>query len=124
VRMKSYQAPWSKLLIGISALLTILCLGIGVVVTQRSNGALWWLAWLPSALAIGCALFTVRGYTITPDAILVHRLLWKTTLSRAGLESARFLPNAAGAFGRSVTEDSSPSPASIGTGLSERIGRM
>ncbi len=92
--MKSYKAPWSKLLIGTSAFSSMLCLGIGVVVTQRSNDALWWLAWLPLALAIGCALFTVRGYTITPDAILVHRLLWATDLPRVGLESARFLPNA------------------------------
>ena len=52
--------------------------------------------WLgsPVALALGCALFTIRGYTITPDAILVHRLLWSTTLARAGLESARFVPHA------------------------------
>ena len=92
--MKRYEATWSVWLIGISSILTILCLGIGIEVAQRSSGALWWAAWLPVALALGCALFTVRGYTITPDAILVHRLLWKTRLARAGLESARFVPHA------------------------------
>ena len=51
-----------------------------------------WLRWLLLALVIGCALFTVRGYTITPDAILVHRLLWATRLPRTGLRSAEFVP--------------------------------
>jgi hypothetical protein len=92
--MKRYEATWSVWLIGLSSFLTILCLGIAIGVSQRSSGALWWLAWLPVALALGCTLFSIRGYTITPDAILVHRLVWNTSLSRAGLESARFVPNA------------------------------
>ncbi len=92
--MKRYEATWSVWLIGISSVLTILCLAIAIAVSERSSGALSWAAWLPVALAIGCSLFTVRGYTITPDAVLVHRLLWKTRLERAGLDSARFVPHA------------------------------
>ena len=38
------------------------------------------------------ALFTIRGYTVTPDAILVHRLFWDTRLPREGLVSATFEP--------------------------------
>ena len=92
--MKYYRAPWGKLLIGTSLSFTLLCLGIAVVVTQKVSGALSLSAWLPVLLAIGCALFTVRGYTLTPDAILVHRLLWSTELPRVGLASAQFVPHA------------------------------
>jgi hypothetical protein len=92
--MKRYEAKWSKLLIGVSFFLTVLCIGIAIAVAQHSSGALWWLAGLPVALALGCAFFAIRGYTVTPDAILVHRLLWATELPVAGLESAQYVPNA------------------------------
>jgi hypothetical protein len=97
--MKTYKAPWSTSLIVISVLATLLCLGatfgIPLLSAPKHGGEVWmWLGWLPLALVFGCALFTVRGYTITPDAILVHRLLWATRLPRAGLKSAEFVPKA------------------------------
>lgn len=39
-------------------------------------------------------LFTIRGYSLTPHNIVIHRLLWRTTLSLAGLESIKADPNA------------------------------
>ena len=91
--MKHYEAPWSTSLIVMSALTTVLLLGV-------SAGA-WWeahmghypvpLRWgmlLPLVLLFGCALFTIRGYSLSSDSILVHRLLWSTALPRTGLESA------------------------------------
>src|SRR3954464_11996498 len=45
-------------------------------------------------MVCGGALFTIRGYTVTPDALLVHRLFWTTRLPLAGLQSAQFEPNA------------------------------
>jgi hypothetical protein len=92
--MKCYNAHWSGMLISISVALTILCVAIGVGGMLSSSSGLSWLSWLPLLFAAGCALFTIRGYTITPDAILVHRLLWATELPRRSLESARFDPNA------------------------------
>lgn len=92
--MKRYSAPWSKLLFAISCFLTLLCFGIGVAETLRGSGLRMWISWLPAALTFGCALFTIRGYTITPQSILVHRLLWSTQLPRAGLDSAQSLPHA------------------------------
>jgi hypothetical protein len=58
------------------------------------HGPLLWSALLPVMVAIGCAPFTIRGYTLTPDAILVHRLFWTTELPRSGLASAQFVPHA------------------------------
>ena len=94
--MKTYKAPWSTSLIVMSVLATLLCLGITfgipLLPAPKHGGEVgMWLSWLPLVLVFACALFTVRGYTITPDAILVHRLLWATRLPRAGLKSAEFV---------------------------------
>jgi len=84
-----------------------------------------WLRWLPLILVFGCALFTVGGYTITPDAILVQRLLWATRLPRAGLKSAEFVPKA---MCRSLRTCGNGgffhSPAFTGAKRSNRIGPM
>lgn len=97
--MKNYEAPWSKSLIVTSLLVTVLCLGISLgawwgSVVKHQPAPVRWLTLVPLAIVCGSALFTIRGYTIEPDAILVHRLLWSTSLPRAGLESARVEPDA------------------------------
>ena len=58
------------------------------------RGAAAWMVSLTLLLPMLCALFAIRGYSITPDAILIHRPLWVTRLPRTGLESACFQPNA------------------------------
>ena len=95
--MKTYKAPWSRLLIVVSVLATLVCLGIAfgiplIPASKHGGETGMWLRWLLLALVIGCALFTVRGYTITPAAILVRRLFWTTRLPREGLQSATFEP--------------------------------
>ena len=52
-----------------------------------------WIALPPLAIIFGGALFTIRGYTVTPEAILVHRLFWTTRLPLADLQSAQFKPD-------------------------------
>ena len=95
MKMKNYKAPWCIPMIVVSVLATALLVGTTVKTqpwaARHDQG---WLAWLPLALVFGCALFTIRGYSITPDAILVHRLFWATRLPRAGLQSARVDPKA------------------------------
>ena len=94
--MKHYQAPWSKALVVMSVIATLLCLAVAFGfphLPARAPSALgFWFRWLLAAMVPGCALFTIRGYTIAPDAILVHRLLWSTRIPRAGLQSATFEP--------------------------------
>ncbi|MDD5262216.1 MAG: PH domain-containing protein [Methylacidiphilales bacterium] len=95
--MKTYKAPWSTLLIVMSTLATLLILGLVVWLAflplpKHGSEIVLWLRWLPLLLVPICALSIVRGYAITADAILVHRLFWSTRLPRAGLKSATFEP--------------------------------
>jgi hypothetical protein len=78
-----------------SILAIILCYGIPFGLLQflpAHPPPMDLLKWLLLAVAPACALFVVRGYTITPDAILVHRLFWSTRLPRVGLQSATAEP--------------------------------
>jgi hypothetical protein len=45
-------------------------------------------------LYLGAVLFTVRGYIVTGDVLLVRRLFWKTRVSLQGLVSAQADPDA------------------------------
>lgn len=89
--MKHYKAQWGTFLVVMSALQTALCLGLAFV-AFRHGGTLSWGGFLLLAVLVGCVFFVIRGYTVTPDAILVHRLLWKTRLPLAGLQSAQSKP--------------------------------
>jgi hypothetical protein len=97
--MKHYKAPWSRSLILVSALASSLCLAVSFLpapglATLHAGQFTVLLRLVPLALIVGCALFTVRGYTLTADSILIHRLLWATRLPRANLQAARFDPEA------------------------------
>ena len=78
----------------ISSLSTILCLGVAFLAVRVDHRLMSWPGLLPPALLIGTVPFAIRGYTITPNAILVHRLFWTTRLPLAGIASARFDPDA------------------------------
>src|SRR4051812_34399711 len=92
--MKNYKVPWSISLILVSSFVTVLCVGIAIGMILRGHGAVPLIALLPLVMVCGGALFTIRGYTVTPDALLVHRLFWTTRLPLAGLQSAQFKPDA------------------------------
>jgi serine/threonine protein kinase len=87
---KHHKAPWSQGLVFWSLLLTGLCLWLAFTLFKHGGGSSFLVGSLLVALTIICALFAIRGYTITADAILIHRLFWATRLPLAGLQSARF----------------------------------
>ena len=91
--MKSYAAHWGTSLILMSSLATLLIAGIIARMIWRGYHHPWTIVFLGGIIGIA-ALFTIRGYSITPDAIMVHRLFWNTRLPRAELASAKFEPNA------------------------------
>jgi len=95
--MKHHEAPWSRSLIVMSVLTTVVCLGASagawlILAARHPPGVLGSAVLLPLVILFGAALFTIRGYSIASDCILVHRLLWSTRLPRAGLESAQVEP--------------------------------
>jgi hypothetical protein len=92
--MTHYKAPWSTSLIIMSALGALVCIGVAIGMIWSGRGILSWTVLLPLAIVCGSALFTVRGYTVAPGAILVHRLFWTTRLPLAALQSAQFEPDA------------------------------
>ena len=87
---KHHKASWSQGLVLWSLLLTGLFLWAAFVSFKHGGSFSLLKGSLLVALPLGCALFTIRGYTITADAILIHRLFWATRLPLAGLKSARF----------------------------------
>ena len=97
--MKHYEAPWSTSLIVMSVLTIVVCLGVSVGAWWEAQvghhpAPLQWVALLPLVILFGCTLCTIRGYSISSDSILVHRLMWSTALPRAGLQSAQVEPEA------------------------------
>jgi hypothetical protein len=88
-----FDAPWCKLLVIVSIFATSVCLLAAWAAwsaTTRAGGdtSLWWASLLPVVIILAAALYTVRGYSVERDSILVHRLLWATRLQRTGLRSA------------------------------------
>jgi hypothetical protein len=95
--MSPFRAPWSKSLIVASTFATLVCLGVSYALWtlplgDSSEPLRFSLGLLPLAIILLCALFTVRGYSISNDALLIHRLLWKTRISLSGLQSVKFDP--------------------------------
>lgn len=89
--MKRYSAPWSFSLVALSVVAGAICAGTAVLLGR--DGYVW-LAILPLLILVLASLFVVRGYSVGPDALLVHRLFWMTRLPLKGLETAQFEPRA------------------------------
>jgi len=97
--MTHFGAMWSKSLTVASLFATLVCLGVSYAMwtlpMDASLGQLrFWLAVLPLAVILLCALFTVRGYSIVSNYLVIDRLFWKTNVSLRELRSVKFDPTA------------------------------
>ena len=96
-RFKRFNAPWGATLVTVSVMATALCLGIAVA-SWPTHGLVHFdeafalRCLLPLVLVVGCALFCVRGYTLTADELIIHRPFWQTRIPLLGLQSAEFQP--------------------------------
>lgn len=110
-----YEAPWETNLLVTTVLASATCLGLGAFLiwygrylkrlalrqgpegrgNKRLGGLFLQAVGVAEiALVIPFGLLTVRGYTVTAEAIQVHRLAWKTDLPLAPLQSIEAEPNA------------------------------
>jgi hypothetical protein len=97
--VRHYAAPWGRVLTLLSMFATLICIFASYIVwqngTKASGEIAAWAALIPIAVLLIALLFVVRGYEITPDEILVERLLWRTRLEpRSQLQSATVDPEA------------------------------
>ena len=88
--MKTFKAPWCKTLWIVSAVATVILLGVAAI----PSPGLWWMRLLPLALLMGAVPFIVRSYTIQDETLLIRRLFWDTRVDLSGLREVRFDPAA------------------------------
>lgn len=82
-----FRAPWSsKLKLFTGAFLAVMA-AVSMTTPPPVN-------LLPISIVAVTAAFSVRGYTVRPRELLVHRLGWTTRIRLDGLESATAEPNA------------------------------
>ena len=91
---KHYKAPWSTLLLVVTSSVTVLLLGLTLGLFLCGQGIAQWAGLLPLAILICSIPFTIRGYSVMSDTLVVHRLFWTTRLPLSGLKSAEFEPGA------------------------------
>jgi transcriptional regulator with XRE-family HTH domain len=84
---KDYPAPWSVELKIISAVVTILLMTVSVLLNN-------WFSIFPLALLIGTLMFSIHGYSIRDEKLLIHRLGWATKRNLSELMKCSVLPNA------------------------------
>ena len=91
--MQTFRAPWGTALRLVSAFTTLLLLGIAAGLASTDDPVKSLVALGSIAILAIAGLFTVRGYTVAPDALLIRRLAWTTRVPLAGLQSVRFEPD-------------------------------
>ena len=82
-----FRAPWSQRLKAFTAAFLGLMAVVLVATPPPAN-------LLPLAIVGVTAAFSVRGYTVRPRTLLVHRLGWVTEIPLDDLQSAAAKPNA------------------------------
>ncbi|MFC6632120.1 PH domain-containing protein [Microbulbifer taiwanensis] len=95
---RQFRAPWSHQLKWITALSTLLLLGIPLLLMgkapQAHSGFYSAAILLPPAILIVSALFAIRGYRIEGDNLLILRPGWKTRFALGELIEVKSDPEA------------------------------
>ncbi|MCY3842917.1 MAG: PH domain-containing protein [Acidobacteria bacterium] len=108
----TFRAPWSRALListSVQALLLLAVCAATLVLAVLDSELRPWERLLGLLIGVGLPLtilgmaarFAVRGYTVSGDSILVHRLGWSLPVDAGGLEAATIAPYA---MRRSVRE--------------------
>jgi hypothetical protein len=89
-----FEAPWGLHLKIMTICGSLVCVGIPLYLTasnhQEMGSVMFGLMQSPILLWLVCLLLSVRGYSITADHILIHRLIWVTRIPLEDLQSFDF----------------------------------
>ena len=89
--MKTFKAPWAPLTI----LATLVFAAFSVAVLWLGYSGEWrWFHFVPLVVFLAAAAFSVRGYRITSQAIVVQRLFWSSRVPLRSLLHFNASPNA------------------------------
>ena len=95
---ETFGAPWGTRLKAMTALATSILVGVALLglVSSPVEGAVWTLATVvvPLGILVAAAFFLIRGYVLTPEALYVKRLGWRSKIALAELDSAAADPTA------------------------------
>ena len=87
-----FNAPWGKSLKVITGLSATILVGILVLgIFTGPHGSLLWILGMvvmPLSMIFIASLFSIRGYMLTTDTILVQRLFWNSRIALSGLQSS------------------------------------
>ena len=91
-----FSAPWSRKLKLTTGVFVALLLGlpIGIAVFGGAEEDLRFALGIPVLIVIGCAAFTIRGYSIEGETLYVHRLGWRTAIDLSTLREVEVRPGA------------------------------
>ncbi len=86
-----FNAPWGKSLKVMTGLSATILVGIPVIgiFTGPHGSLLWILAMIviPLSMLFIASLFSIRGYMLTTDTLLIRRLFWNSGVALSGLQS-------------------------------------
>jgi hypothetical protein len=89
-----FEAPWGLHLKIMTFGGSLVCVGMPLYFTafglQGLDGASFGMMQSPILLWLLCFLLSVRGYTITADHLVIHRLIWATRIPLEELQSFDF----------------------------------
>lgn len=95
--MRYFPASWSRSLWLSSLVMAVLgvvaCWLVSSLAPVGPRGVMFYRG-IILLIFLGPVFFLVRGYTVTADAVLVHRLGWRTRIPLDGFRDARFQPGA------------------------------
>lgn len=94
----TFKAPWAMSRKVVTGSLGIFLVGMAAfgVLAGSQEDPMWMVGMivLPIAVLLIAVPFAIRGYVLTPDAVFIQRLGWKTRCDLDGLMSAEADPNA------------------------------
>ena len=74
-------------------LASVVTFSASAILVTVGHGNMRWFALVPIVFWFWSALFMIRGYSLEPGSLFVHRLFWSTRIPIENVKSVAFVPN-------------------------------